>query len=116
MTDSISKAHFTQALLSALEETFEHVQGMYLDRNTSIFETLATITAEEASRPLSASCASLAAHVEHMTFYMNVTLRWIAGDHSPADWGEDLAQGARGHARGMGSQPAASAHGLRWHP
>jgi hypothetical protein len=82
------REHFTEALLLALEETFENVHGMYLDRGTSIFETLATITAEEASRPVSANCATLAAHVEHMRFYMEVTLRWVRGDHSAADWGE----------------------------
>ncbi len=36
------------------DETFEQVQGMYLDKGTSLFETLATVTAEEASRPVSA--------------------------------------------------------------
>jgi hypothetical protein len=79
---------FTSALFQALDETFENVIGIYLDRGTSIFETLATITAAEASRPVSANCASIAAHVAHMAFYMENTVRWVQGDRSPVDWGE----------------------------
>ncbi|MBK8023344.1 MAG: DinB family protein [Chloroflexi bacterium] len=88
MSDTLLRAHFVEAMLMSLDETFDNVQGIYLDRNTSLFGTLATITAEEASRPVSTNCASLAAHVEHMRFYMDVTLRWVAGDHSRPDWGE----------------------------
>jgi hypothetical protein len=88
VTEQISKDHFTQALLFVLDETFENVHGIFLDRGTSIFETLATITAEEASRPVSANCASIAAHVAHMTFYMELTLRWMRGERPEADWSE----------------------------
>ena len=35
--------------LRLLNETFDNVQGYYLDKGTSLFETLATISAEEAS-------------------------------------------------------------------
>jgi len=37
-----------------------------------MFETLATVTAEEASRPVSASCASIAAQVNHTAYYLDV--------------------------------------------
>lgn len=75
------------ALLQVLEETFENVQGIYLDRNTSIFETLSTITADQASRS-NPHCASIAAHVEHMAFYVEVIIKFIQGDRSKADWEE----------------------------
>lgn len=81
-------ALLTEAVLLALEETFEKVYGLYLDRGTSLFETLATISAEEASRPVSAGCASIAAHVEHMRFYIDTTLRFIHGERPEVDWGE----------------------------
>ena len=45
----IQSEHFTKAILMLLEETFEKVEGFYLDKNTSMFETLAGISAEEAS-------------------------------------------------------------------
>jgi len=76
------------ALLLVLEETFESVQGIYLDRGTSVFETLSTISAEEASRPTARTCASLAAHVEHMAFYIETILKFIRGEQPEADWNE----------------------------
>jgi hypothetical protein len=88
MTEQIAKEHFTQALLYVLEETFENVHGIFLDRGTTIFETLATITAEEASRPISPRCATIATHVAHMDFYMNNTLRWMRGERPEVDWSE----------------------------
>lgn len=86
MTDST--AQFTTALLMALEETFEQVRGMYLDKGTSIFETLATISAEDASIPVSENCASVAAHVAHMTLYMETLLKLIGGEQPQVDWAE----------------------------
>ena len=79
---------FAEAVLLALDETFENVHGMYLDRNTSLFETLATITAEEASRPVSANCASIAAHVEHVRFYLDITMQYMRGERPKVDWTE----------------------------
>jgi len=88
MTGKALKDRFAEAMLLALEETFENVHGMYLDRGTSVFETLATISAEEASRPVSSQCASIAAHVAHMAFYMELTLRYVRGERPQVDWGE----------------------------
>jgi hypothetical protein len=89
MPQTIAVDRFTGELFDALDETFEHVHGMYLDRGTSLFETLATISAEEASRPVSDSCGTLAAQVEHVRFYLDVLEGHISG-HSvgKADWGE----------------------------
>jgi hypothetical protein len=71
---------FTEAFLTSLEKTFEQVHGIYLDKGTSIFETLATLSADEASQPVGAQCASIAAHVAHMTFYIETLLRFIQGE------------------------------------
>jgi len=41
----------------------------------------------QASRPVGASCATIAAQVAHVTFYLEVLERYIvAGDTSKADW------------------------------
>ena len=72
MSKQITTESFTRELYEFLDETFEQVHGFYLDKGTSLFETLATISAEEASRPVSATCASIAAQVEHVRFYMRV--------------------------------------------
>jgi hypothetical protein len=88
MTEKKQVDQFTAVVLMMLEETFESVRGIYLDRGTSVFETLATISAEEASRPVSANCASIAAHVEHMRFYIETTIRFIKGERPQVDWSE----------------------------
>jgi hypothetical protein len=72
MTQQIALELFTSELFPLLEETFAQVHGIYLDKGTSLFETLGTITAEEASRPVSSRCASIAGQVEHVRFYIQV--------------------------------------------
>lgn len=72
-----------------LEETFEQVHGYYLDQNTSLFETLAGISAEEASVPVGGRCATLAAQVKHVAFYLDVIEKAMRDPHAAkADWGE----------------------------
>jgi len=77
MTRQISLELFTGELFPLLEETFERVRGIYLDKGTSLFETLETITAEEASRPVSTRCASIAGQVEHVRFYLQVLQEYM---------------------------------------
>ena len=77
MSTQIPNDCFTNELFDLLRETFEEVQGIYLDRGTSLFETLETVSAEEASRPVSAECASIAGQVEHVCFYLQVLERVI---------------------------------------
>ena len=89
MTDQILLDQFKAAIFEALDETFENVHGVYLDKGTSLFETLDTITAEIASQPVSANCASIAAQVEHVRFSIDVVEQYMRGE-SPGkvDWGE----------------------------
>jgi len=87
MVDSISLQRFKSEVLPIFVETFEQVQGMYLDRGTSLFETLDTISAEVASRPVGANCASIAAQVEHVRFYLEVIERLMVEKvQVKADW------------------------------
>jgi hypothetical protein len=80
---------FTNNLFALMEETFEPKhQGIYLDRGTSLFETLEMVSAEEASIPVGGKCASLAAQVAHVIFYIESWERYaLQGDNSPRDWG-----------------------------
>lgn len=78
---------FKSALFDLIEETFEKVSGAYLDKGTSLFETLDTISAEQASRPVSATCASIAAQVNHTRFYIDVLQEYMQGTRTEkADW------------------------------
>jgi hypothetical protein len=89
MTTQISAEQFKKELLLLLNETFEEVQGVYLDKGTSLLETLATISAEEASIPVGGRCASIAAQVAHVCFYLDVLERYLkTGQNERVDWGE----------------------------
>ena len=86
---TIDQECFTNELFDILDETFENHHGIFLDRGTSLLETLATVTAAEASRAVGGKCASLAAQVKHVTFYLEVLERFIlTGDAGDPDWGE----------------------------
>ncbi len=87
MTQQISAELFTTNLYALLTETFENVQGIYLDRGTSLFETLDGITAEQASRATNGRCATLAAQIDHTRFYLDVSEKYMT-DTEPEriDW------------------------------
>ncbi|MEW6029435.1 MAG: hypothetical protein ACOYZ8_05700 [Chloroflexota bacterium] len=90
MTDqSIKREDFLDNLFNLLDETFENHHGIYLDENNSLLDTLKTISAQEASIPVGGKCASLAAQVSHVIFYLEVLERYIVHhDTSSVDWGE----------------------------
>ena len=72
-----------------LEETFETHHGIYIDKGTTLFDTLAGITAAQASRRASDRTASIAAHVRHVTFYLQVIERSLRGeDLGKINWRE----------------------------
>jgi hypothetical protein len=88
MTHESTRRLLSDAIATALDETFAHVHGMYLDKGTSLFETLDTVSAAEASQPVSDRCASIAAQVAHTTYYLNVLHDYMLGkDVKGADWG-----------------------------
>lgn len=88
MSAEIQSAHFVRALHLLLEETFDSVFGIYLDKGTSLYETLATVSAEEASIPVGGKCATLAAQVKHVAFYLDVVVDTVRNpNRPPADWG-----------------------------
>jgi hypothetical protein len=87
MSSQIQTDHFTNALYALLDETFDNVQGYYLDKGTSMFETLATISAQEASVPVGGRCATLAAQVKHAAFYLDVLEQALrTGQFESQDW------------------------------
>lgn len=89
MSKTILQKTFTDALFMTLEETFETHHGIFLDKNNSLFDTLELINAEEASVPVGNGCATMAAQVEHVIFYLEILGESIAGKEvGPQDWGE----------------------------
>ena len=86
---TFTSEQFAGELLFLLTETFESVHGIYLDRGTSLLETLAGISAAEASIPVGGKCATIAAQVAHVIFYLDVLDRFLrSGQDEQVDWGE----------------------------
>ena len=110
MSAEIPVKRFKKALLAALQETFSEVQGMYLDKGTTLYETLDGVSAAEASKAISPRSATIAAQVEHVRFYLDVledymrtgvdkTNNWreiweTVGEVTPEEW-EDMKQRLR---------------------
>ena len=89
MSTQIQTEHFTGALITLLDETFDNVHGIFLDKGTSMFETLATISSEEASIPVGGKCATLAAQVKHVAFYLDVLEKGVRTQQfERQDWGK----------------------------
>lgn len=77
----------TAAMMVILRETFERVDGMYLDRGTSMFETLATVSAADASRPVAPGASNIAAQVNHTTYYIVTISEYLQGRQPEGvDW------------------------------
>lgn len=88
MTTQLQPEHFTKALAILLDEAFDQVHGLFLDPGDSMFELLATISAEQASVPVGA-CATLAAQVKHTAFYLDVLVHNVRTQvFARQDWGK----------------------------
>ena len=81
---------FANNLFQFMEETFEAKHhGIFLDRGTSLFETLETVSAQEASIPVGGKCASLAAQVTHVIFYLELMEKdFLKQEVGKVDWSE----------------------------
>jgi hypothetical protein len=89
MSNKIDQELITQNLFDILDEAFVTHHGIFLDKGTSLFETLETITAAEASIPVGGKCATLAAQVAHVNFYLEVLEAYILKkDGGKVDWGD----------------------------
>jgi hypothetical protein len=87
MPQPIPSELFVQNVLALLGETFEKVEGIYLDGGTSLLETMASLSAVEASRPIFESGTTVAAHVTHARFYIGILRDYMDGKrHDKVDW------------------------------
>ncbi len=95
MTQPIPVERFTYTLFGLLTETFENVYGIFLDKGTSLFETLDSINHEQASRATSGRCATLAAQVNHVRFYLDVFEGYmLEAPQKDVDWQSSWQVGA----------------------
>jgi hypothetical protein len=84
---SLDQDQVVNTIIDLLKETFEQPSGIYLDKNTSLFQTLEGLSAEQASIPVGGMCASLAAQVTHVMFYFESFERFaLQHDTNPVNW------------------------------
>jgi len=89
MEKAIQQNNFLNNLFSLYDETFENHHGIFLDNNTSLLITLGTVSSQEASIPVGGKCASLAAQVTHVIFYLEVLEKYFLKQPvGKVDWGE----------------------------
>ena len=89
MAPHASISQLQKESLLFLEETFETHHGIYIDKGTTLFDTLAGITAAKASLRASNRTGSIAAHVRHVTFYLQVMGKSLRGEEVGAiNWRE----------------------------
>ena len=95
MTAAISVEEFRKGYLVVLATTVEQSRGYYLDPAASLFEVLASVSAEEASRPVGGKGATLSAQVNHLRFYIDVRNEEIrTGESREVDWASSWQVGA----------------------
>jgi hypothetical protein len=86
----IVPADFTENLERLLAETFEGPPAVggsaYLDKGAGLFQTIAPITAEVASRAPHAGAPTIAAHCVHLAYYVEVLHGFIIGREPEPDW------------------------------
>ena len=76
-------------LLLLLTETFDTPSDAtyaYSDEGASFFATLASLTAEEASKSLVSGGTTIAGHADHVRFFTEKVFRRICGHLEPIDW------------------------------
>jgi len=89
MDKTIKLDDFLNNLFPLFEETFNNTRGIYLDKDTSLFRTLETVSSQEAPIPVGGKCASLAAQVAHVIFYLDVLEKYyLKQEVGKVDWGE----------------------------
>lgn len=87
---TIAQEDFTNSLFQLLKETFEGPPpgkgSAYLDKGAGLFTTLDQVTAEAASASAGPGAPTIAAHCEHVRFYVVALLDFMRGATDKVDW------------------------------
>lgn len=91
MTDATARTALLDALAFLLEETLPgHSEpgNVFLDSGTGWRATLQTITHTQASETTVSGGTTIAGHVEHTRYYLQVVREFIHGRTEPVDWSD----------------------------
>jgi hypothetical protein len=79
----------TDEILLLFEETFKKVEGFYLDKGTSLSESIQNIEYTEASKKKDRSIETIAGHIFHIIYYIRVLQEYITDERTgKTDWNE----------------------------
>jgi hypothetical protein len=88
----MAQTQLTEDILQLLKETFagpdEVGPSAFLNKGTGLFQTLDTISAERASAESRPGGSTVAAHTEHIRFYVDVHHKLMLGAIDNIDWNE----------------------------
>lgn len=89
---TIARGDFTNSFFQLLKETFEgpppEKGSAYLDRGAGLFLTLDQVPAEAASISATPGAPTIAAHCEHVRFYVMALYDFMRGATDKIDWGQ----------------------------
>lgn len=89
MTVSVPVSVIKESIKEVLNETFDSVVGMFLDKGDSLWETLENVTAEQASVPIASGGNSIAGQINHITYYLEILSVYMHNETpEKPDWGE----------------------------
>jgi DinB superfamily len=87
---TIAREDFTVSFFQLLKETFEGPPAVggsaYLDKGAGLFQTLERLTAEAASAAPAPGAPTVAAHCEHVRFYVMAFYELMRGATGRIDW------------------------------
>ena len=80
-----------EAVLVLLKETFEGPSGpstYFIDNDpkAGLFGAIDTLSPSEASRAPKSGAPSIAGHVHHIAFHVEMSSAWLKGDRADRDW------------------------------
>ncbi|MDQ3804510.1 MAG: DinB family protein [Acidobacteriota bacterium] len=88
---TIAQEDYTGSFFQLLKETFEGPPAdkgsAYLDKGAGLFQTLDALTAEAASARPWPGATTVAAHCEHVRFYVLALYDFMRGATGKVDWG-----------------------------
>jgi len=89
---TINQDDFTSSLFALLRETFESKNTafgtMYLNPGTGFFATIEDVDAERASRAAGENGTTIAAHCEHVRFYLEFLSNYMNEKFTMVDWND----------------------------
>lgn len=89
---TINAEDFTSSFFQLLKETFEgpppDTGSAYLDKNAGLFQTIDALSAEAASHSPRPDAPTIAAHCEHVRFYVHALQDFMRGATAKIDWSQ----------------------------